>query len=162
MKSFFGSRKLTASTATRRSPVQLVWRGPRATALPILRLLPMENHSLLLRVPSEVKNSTPKDSIRSPALSQSENQIQLQKIELPFRKTDVLGMSHKGKRLLLRSQYWCQRSARLGAHLPWRASLQDVGHPLPPENRESTLPCLCNHIKPTLGETPLWSSRHHL
>lgn len=120
----------------------------------------MENHSLLLHMPSEVKNSMPKDSIRSPALTQSENQTQLQKIEVPLRRSDVLGMSHKEKPLLLCSQYWRQCPALLGAHLPCGPTLQGDGHPLLPENCESTLPGLCNYIK--TSETALGSSRHHV
>ena len=124
-------------------------------AQPILWILPMENHWLLLWMPSQVSNPISKDSTRSLTLSHSENQIQLQKTELSLCKSDGLCMYHKGKPLLLHSEYWRQSPALPGAHppgsLPWKN-----GHSLLRENHEPKLNGVCNYIK--TNETPIWNS----
>lgn len=64
-------------------------------------------------------------------------------------------MSHKGKPLLLHSEYWRQRPALPGAHLPCSLPWKN-GHSLLCENHEPKLNGLCNYIK--MNETPIWNS----
>lgn len=54
-------------------------------------LLPEKNHPLLLQMPSQVTCQELKDSIKSPALNQTENQRQRQKTKLSLREKNAAG-----------------------------------------------------------------------
>lgn len=81
--------KLTEPLATWSSPMHILLGQDKALVQPIPDSYQEKNHPLLLRMPSKVACQALKDSIKSPAFNQIENQIQLQKTELSLSEKNV-------------------------------------------------------------------------